>query len=126
MRDGKSRSKINDKISFQVTKRTLPGIHNQVSFSKDHGARSNIGSSELHGNLEHRKQIHNGSEGDEGDGCAYIYSHAVCPQHWEEEEQRIYEQSSESRGQENAVPFVDKLPVGVENLLPPWLMVIVE
>lgn len=127
MRERESGGEINGEVGFEVADSDLPSVKDKLSLAEDPGSAGDVGGAEFHEDLENREQVDNDAEEDEGEAKRDVDVHTfVLADPREEEEEGVDEEADEGSDEEDVVPFEAEVAVGVENLLPPRLLAVVQ
>lgn len=127
LRERKCSSKINDKISTQVSHSNLRLIHNKLAPPKNTRAGGHVSRTELHGYMQGGEDVDAQSPSGDTSGESVIHVHAnLAADSREEKVERIEEESKEMSGEEDVIPFVDEIASRYQNLVPPWLFTVVD
>lgn len=126
LRKRQRRNEINDEVRLEIPPSDSFSIHHELASAEHSGAR--VGSDEtrpeLDENVEQVEEVGDGSEERDDDSevgvgsCARVVS--VSADGWDEEVQRVDEESEHAREDEEPVPFQDDLASWIENGLVPW------
>lgn len=117
-------NEVYDEVRLEIPPSNSLGIHHKLASTKhtSAGVGSDETSPELDENVEEVEEISDGSEGDEdsevgvGLGAGVVF---VSTDGWDEEVERVDEESEHTGDDEDPVPFQDYLAAWVENGLVP-------
>ncbi|KAG6398245.1 hypothetical protein SASPL_139700 [Salvia splendens] len=119
--EGEGGGEVDDEVGFEVAEGDLAGVHDELAAAEDARAGGDEGHAELHEEVEEVEEVGDGAEvGDEdGGGDVDVHAGGAVLNVGEVEVEGVDEEGNEARDQEDVIPEIDNVAVGVEDLVVP-------
>ncbi|KAG6395965.1 hypothetical protein SASPL_142099 [Salvia splendens] len=119
--EGEGGGEVDDEVGLEVAEGDLAGVHDELAAAEDAGAGGDEGHAELHEEVEEVEEVGDGAEvGDEdGGGDVDVHAGGAVLNVGEVEVEGVDEEGDQARDQEDVVPQIDDVAVGVQDLVVP-------